>query len=187
MLFRQIIHFGGRQWNSFSRITSTCANLPLGNWIIKSDSEWTDNWDWFLSADREFLYFRLDSRTWHRFLKLPHAHRGYHDDFFEMHVHPIGNLCPATVCSRDGGIHLLSSVHRAAANPSADNIQHLVGNRVIRKPQLPWTMSTLRTSPSIEGLLLALRDGAGCAVSDGSYYPNEKVGAARCMDYHRWS
>ena len=178
MLFRQIIHFGGRQWNSFSRITSTCANLPLGNWIIKSDSEWTDNWDWFLSADREFLYFRLDSRTWHRFLKLPHAHRGYHDDFFEMHVHPIGNLCPATVCSRDGGIHLLSSVHRAAANPPADNIQHLVGNRVIRKPQLPWTMSTLRTSPSIEGLLLALRDGAGCAVSDGSYYPNEKVGAA---------
>jgi hypothetical protein len=39
-------------------------------------------------------------------------------------------------------------------------------------------MITLRTSPSIEGLLLALRDGAGCTVSDGSYYPNEKVGAA---------
>ena len=98
-----------------------------------------------------------------------------------MHVHPIGDLCRATVCSRDGGIHLLSSVHRAAANPSADNIQHLVGNRVIRKPQLPWTMSTLRTSPSIEGLLLALRDGAGCEVSDRSYYPNEKVGAAAWM------
>jgi hypothetical protein len=49
---------------------------------------------------------------------------------------------------------------------------------VIRKPQLPWTMSNLWTSPTIEGLLLALRDGAGCEVSDRSYYPNEKVGAA---------
>jgi hypothetical protein len=153
----------------------------LGNWIIQSDCEWTDNWDWFLSADREFIYFRLDSRTWHRFSKLPYAHRGYHDEFLEMHVHPTGDLCQATVCSRDGSIHLLSSVHRAAANPPADNIQHLVGNRVIRKPQLPWTMSTLQTSPSIEGLLLALRDGAGCAISDRSYYPNEKVGAAAWM------
>ena len=32
--------------------------------------------------------------------------------------------------------------------------------------------------PSIEGLLLALRNGTSCAVSDGSFYPNEKVGAA---------
>ena len=55
---------------------------PLGNWIIKSDSEWTDKWDWFLSTEREFFYFRLDSRTWHRFFKLPHAHLGYHDDFW---------------------------------------------------------------------------------------------------------
>ena len=39
-------------------------------------------------------------------------------------------------------------------------------------------MNTLLTSPSIEGLLLAIRDGAGCADRDGSYYPNEKVGAA---------
>ena len=95
-----------------------------------------------------------------------------------LHVHPTGDLCQATVCSRDGGIHLLSSVQ---TNPPLDNIQHLVGNRVIRKPQLPWTMSTLQTSPSIEGLLLALRDGAGCAISDRSYYPNEKVGAAAWM------
>ena len=105
-----------------------------------------------------------------------------------------GDTCPSNWRPLPGyslfsrwGYNLLSSVQRAAANPTADNIQHFVGNRVIRKPQLPWTMSTLRTSPSIEGLLLALRDGAGCAVSDGSYYPNEKVGAARCMDYHRWS
>ena len=56
-------------------------------------------------------------------------------------------------------------------DPQVNNIQHRVGNRVIRIPQLPWTMSTLRTSSSIEGLLLALRNGN----SDGSFYPNEKV------------
>ena len=95
-----------------------------------------------------------------------------------MQLPPIGDLSRATVCSRDGRINLLSYVPRAAGQPPVDNIQHRVGNREIRKPQLPWTMSTLRTSPSIEGLLLAFRNGTGCAVSDGSYYPNEKVGAA---------
>jgi hypothetical protein len=43
---------------------------PLGNWIIASDTEWIDKWDWFLSGTSEFLYFRLNSRTWHRFLLL---------------------------------------------------------------------------------------------------------------------
>ena len=53
-----------------------------------------------------------------------------------------------------------------------------MGDRAIRKSKLPWTMSILRTSPSIEDLLSSIRDGTGCAVSDGSYYLNEKVGAA---------
>ena len=95
-----------------------------------------------------------------------------------MHDHPIGCLYRATVCSRENGIHLLSAVHRTATTLPADDIQHLVGDRAIRKPKLPWTMSILRTFPSIEGLLPAIRDGTGCAGGDGSYYPNEKVGAA---------
>ena len=81
---------------------------PLGNWIIASDTEWIDNWDWFLSDNREFLYFRLDSRTWHRFLRQPHTHRGYHEDFLEMQAPPMGDLSRATVCSRDGRLHLRS-------------------------------------------------------------------------------
>jgi len=77
------------------------------------------------------------------------------------------------------GIHLLSAVHRMATTTlPADDIQQLVGDLAIQKPKLPWTMSILRTSPSIDGLLSAIRDGTGCAVSDGSYYPNEKMGAA---------
>ena len=91
----------------------------------------------------------------------------------------IRDLRRATVWSSNGYIHLLSYSPRSTGLPPVvDNIQHRVGNRVIRIPQLPWTMSTLRTSPSIEGLLLALRNGTSCAVSDGSFYPNEKVGAA---------
>jgi hypothetical protein len=52
---------------------------PLGNWIIASDTEWIDNWDWFLPGTSEFLYFRLNSRTWHWFLRQPHTHQGYHE------------------------------------------------------------------------------------------------------------
>ena len=33
---------------------------PLGNWIIASDTEWIDNWDWFLSDNREFLYIAVN-------------------------------------------------------------------------------------------------------------------------------
>ena len=158
------------------------ANLhlsqPLGNWIIASDTEWIDQWDWFLSGSGEFLYFRLNSRTWHRFLRKPHTHRGYHEDFLEMQAPPIRDLRRATVCSGYRRIDLLSYSPRSAGLPQVDNIQHRVGNRVIKIPQLPWTMSTLRTSPTIEGLLLALRNGTSCAVSDGSFYPNEKVGSA---------
>ena len=179
MWCRQIIHFGERQWNSFPRTTYNCDKLwATGSLLPIPNGQTISNWDWFLSANREFLYFRLDPITWHRFLRQPHTHRGYHEEFLEMQVPPIGDLSRATVCSRDGRIHLLSYVPRAAGQPPVDNKQHRVGNREIRKPQLPWTMSTLRTSPSIEGLLLALRNGTGCAVSDGSFYPNEKVGAA---------
>jgi len=99
---------------------------PLGEWIITSDAEWLDNWDWFLSEDREFLYFRLDSSTWHRFLRLPHAHRGYNEESLMMHDHPIGCLYRATVCSRENGIHLLSAVHRTAPTLPAEDIQQLV-------------------------------------------------------------
>ena len=95
-----------------------------------------------------------------------------------MQLPPIGDLSRATVCSRDGRINLLSYVPRAAGQPPVDNIQHRVGNREIRKPQLPWTMSTLRTSPLIGGLLLNLQNRTSCAVSDGSFCPNEKVGEA---------
>ena len=153
---------------------------PLGNWIIASDTEWIDKWDWFLSGTSEFLYFRLNFITWHRFLRQPHTHRGYHEDFLEMQAPPIRDLRRATVCFRNGRIDLLSYSPRSTGLPPVDNIQHRVGNRVIRIPQLPWTMSTLRTSPSIEGLLLlALRNKTSCcAVSDGSFYPNEKVGSA---------
>ena len=123
---------------------------PLGNWIIASDTEWIDNRDWFLSGTSEFLYFRLNSRTWHRFLCQPNTHRGYHEDLLEMQAPPIRDLRRATVWPRNGRIHLLSYSPRSTGQLPVDNIQHRVGNRVIRIPQLPWTMSTLRTSPTVD-------------------------------------
>jgi hypothetical protein len=110
---------------------------PLGNWIIASDTEWIDNWDWFLSGTSEFLYFRLNSRTRHRFLRYPNTHRGYYEDFLEMQAPPIRDLRRATVWSQNGRIHLLSYSPRSTGLPPVDNVQHRVGNRVIRIPQLP--------------------------------------------------
>ena len=69
MLFRQIIHFGGRQWNSFSRITSTCVNL----WATGSSSQIPNGSTigfGFCRQIENFSIFAWDSRTWHRFLKL---------------------------------------------------------------------------------------------------------------------
>jgi len=30
---------------------------PLGEWLVDSYQKWLSEWDWFLSSDREFLYF----------------------------------------------------------------------------------------------------------------------------------
>ena len=47
-------------------------------------------------------------------------------------------------------------------------------------PQLPlaWTMAHLNSSPTITNLLQSIQDGTALAVSDGSFYPLSRIGAA---------
>ena len=39
--------------------------IPLGRWLLQDDpDDWLNNWDWFLSPDREFLFRQVGEDTW---------------------------------------------------------------------------------------------------------------------------
>ena len=38
--------------------------IPLGSWIQMSSLQWKDNWGYFLTQDRQFLYHKIKDNTW---------------------------------------------------------------------------------------------------------------------------
>jgi len=53
-----------------------------------------------------------------------------------------------------------------------------IGQFSIPKPTLAWTMAHLDSSTTITNLIQSIRDGTALAVSDGSFYPLSRIGAA---------
>ena len=44
---------------------------------------WMDNWDYFMSQYKEFIYHRYNSR-WHRHLRRQYTHRLYHVEYLDL-------------------------------------------------------------------------------------------------------
>eukprot|EP00979_Chaetoceros_neogracilis_P010569 scaffold2500_cov172-Chaetoceros_neogracile.AAC.2 len=152
-------------------------NVPLGNWNKTSTLHWKDHRDWFVTPDKKILYFRLAPTMWHRFIRKNNSYRLYNFEFLVIHEEPITSLFRATVESNDSGIQLLNySMYHDHQEPTTPMI--LLGQYSIPQPPLAWTMSHLTSSPSISDLLQAIRDGTPLAVSDGSFYPLTRIGAA---------
>ena len=40
----------------------------LGKWIDMSSENWVDNWDYFQTQNKEFLYHHIGDKLWHRHL-----------------------------------------------------------------------------------------------------------------------
>jgi len=62
---------------------------PLGDWIVESDQEWLSEWDWFLSVDREFLYFRTSDTEWYRYIWRGRSHRAYLHQSTQLPAAPV--------------------------------------------------------------------------------------------------
>jgi len=57
----------------FSGPNQTLTTL-LGDWPVESDQEWLSELDWFLSVDRDFLYFWSSDNEWYRYIQRGHSH-----------------------------------------------------------------------------------------------------------------
>ena len=66
-------------WRKFLKAISTGTNrilpCPLGKWLQMSEATWVDEWDYFVSDDRQFIYHRYTDKEWRRHLKKPNSHR----------------------------------------------------------------------------------------------------------------
>jgi len=150
---------------------------PLGSWEPCIAEAWTNNWDWFVTEDKTFLYYRATATVWHRFLKDVRSHKGYKSTYLVVD-HPIESVLRATVESGHGGLFLLSTSTKPSIEDSTDSTRMIVESLEIPLPELKWTMDYLHSSDKTDQLLENFNSGTALAVSDGSYYPYEKIGAA---------
>jgi len=47
------------------------STRTLRSWILDKQSDWLEHWDWFVTADVEFLYLQNGPSLWHCFLRRP--------------------------------------------------------------------------------------------------------------------
>ena len=69
--------------------------VALGNWT--HEQIWKDNWQWYVSTDRRYLYQKMNDGRWYRYLQKPHLHRLYFNRPSVLDAMPIDNLLRSSV------------------------------------------------------------------------------------------
>ena len=149
---------------------------PLGAWHPMPDSQWIDNWDYFLTSDREFLYHRVKSR-WHRHLKRQHTHRSYHKRYLNLDELPTHNIYRATVKASPHTLVVTSLSHKPNISPPTELPSHTFGPIKLNKPKIDWFMNYISSSTTTHNLWNDILKGKAYAVSDGSFFPTSRTGA----------
>ena len=169
------------KWRKFVRllfaINMKYLTNPLGPWIPMNSVSWRDTWDFFLSPDKDLLWHKVSSSVWHRHLRKPNSRRTYYVEHLIHQEHPNTELLRTTVSITSHSIVTVSLSARTVSNPNRpDSILHF-GHIQVETPKLNWFMSNLTTSNSTDQLLCHILQGSAIGVSDGSFFPNEKVGS----------
>ena len=123
--------------------------IPLGNWILGKPTDWLDLWDWFVTLDGQFLYFRNGPSVWYRFLWRPNSHRTYFAAYLVEDT-PSVPLHRATIEGDVDVLYLLNSSgqHIPRATNTLEMIQ--LGELQVSAPIIPWITAYLHSSPSIQ-------------------------------------
>lgn len=150
--------------------------VPMGRWYIEEDTVWLDHWDWFTSETTEFLFRQVGENVWRRHVKIVGTARSFHQQFLTLDARPVERLHRATVREIRNAWVLTSTDsefrHRPVDTPS-DTFDAIT----IRHPTIQWFHQYLEASDNTASLYRHLRNGTAIAVSDGSYFPDEDVGA----------
>jgi hypothetical protein len=87
-------------WSKAMEFASAGPNqsliAPLGDWLVDDDQQWPGEWDWFVSSDREFLYFRTSDKEWHRYLRRGRSNRAYTHHSSRLPAPPVEDVVRAT-------------------------------------------------------------------------------------------
>ena len=137
---------------------------------------WLDSWDYFVTPDKEILWHRVSSDTWYRHLLKPNARRSYFKEHIIFREYPQTELLRTSVAITPHNITTVSFSTRTLSNLYHENILHF-GNLQVKYPKLDWFMEDLISSKSTDRLLYHILQGSAIGVSDGSFFPNEKLGS----------
>ena len=187
-----IIKRNSYKWPTKHHVTSADYNVwrklltwifPLGNYklqdrLLKWDDEvnWVDNWDWFTSDSKEFLFHQQDNGHWHRHLILPHSHRSYYSDYLVLFDIPTEELHRASVLEGLSDISLLNISQLTDVEPRAQVNTMVYDAVTLSSPKIDWFMKDIQTSTSTHQLYQSIKEGTALAVSDGSFPPLTKTG-----------
>jgi hypothetical protein len=151
---------------------------PLGTWILDEALQWTKHWDWFSSTSSDFLFRQVGEDSWRRHVKIEGTRRSYHTQFLLLATRPTQSLLRATVKeSRNTWILLCTnntSILRQNINIATTTTFDTI---TIQQPSIRWFHKYLESTPQTHILRQHLLEGTAIAVSDGSYFPDEDVGA----------
>ena len=149
---------------------------PLGTCIVDDIDDWLSHWDWFASTDRKYLYRQVGENHWRRHLRKVGTNRSYHLQYLTLDERPHLQLHRASVNSNDQS-WLLSNIDTGPPHTRDNSITEYIGAVPFIRPKEDWFLHNLQHSASTDLLWDHLLQGSAVAVSDGSYYPDDSVGA----------
>ena len=130
----------------------------------------------YICLKRIFDHKQLDG-TWHRHLQLPSSHRRYYTDYIISHEKLSENIGRANVCERNQTLSVDSYSFKNVIDTSVDNVITPIGVIELSTPKIDWFMKGINSSEHTEYLKECILNSTAIAVSDGSYFPLERVGA----------
>ena len=167
------------KWRDLLRkiFSSNSLLLPhnLGTWIPMSQKQWVDNWDYFVTTDKQCL-FEHKHGVWQRHLLKPSSHRSYYSEHLDSDNPSHFELLRATVKVTSTYLLVLATSYRLPPHPSLPSYLKC-GSILLQSPHLEWFNHSLSSSTSTNHLLTHLLLGTAVVVSNSSFYPLYKVGA----------
>ena len=162
---------------------------PLGDWTITKE-EYISDWDYFLTLSTPSSLFVYNGHSWGTFRRAPGRSRSRKAAFF----YPRSSCSPPDIAS----LHRTTILRR---DPSTFSVEFVPGSESIIEPWLDqsappgatldrllfylhsckeftWIADHFTTSSSISKLLDDFGAGRLLAVSDGSFNPDARAGAA---------
>ena len=147
----------------------------LGKW--NKECRWLEDWDWFVSESKEFLYHKQLDGKWQRRLLMPSSHRRYYKAYLEQDEMPSENLSRVNVRERNLNISVETYCTKQSININLDIPTTIIGSIEMSTPKIEWFMKYIQSSTNTDYLRDCIIGGTSIAVSDGSFFPLERVGA----------